>query len=85
MARQMQQKTKRAGKSAKPSAKAALAGAVDRLEAQARVLENERDALKAQLAAAQERITELEQAHEQAVNRIDWVIDSLHKVVDVEK
>ena len=45
-------------------------------------LEAERDRLKAELLAAQARIKALEQAREQALNRIDWVIDSLHNLID---
>jgi len=37
----------------------------------------ERDRLKIELAAAQARILELEKARQDAINRIDWVIDSL--------
>ncbi len=35
-------------------------------------------ALQAELAAAQARIAELEQARDETVNRIDWVLDSLN-------
>jgi hypothetical protein len=45
-------------------------------------LETERDALQAELAAARARIAELERTREQALNRIDWVIDSLHSLAD---
>ena len=45
-------------------------------------LERERDQLKAQLADAQARIARLEQARDEAVNRIDWAIDSLHNVLE---
>ncbi len=36
--------------------------------------------LEAELAAARAKIAELEQKHEEIVNRIDWVIDSLHNL-----
>lgn len=36
--------------------------------------------LKAELAAARARIAELEQKHTEIINRIDWVIDSLHNL-----
>jgi hypothetical protein len=34
--------------------------------------------LRAELATAQQRIAELEQRHADALNRIDWALDSLH-------
>lgn len=52
--------------------------ALGRLEA----LERERDALKAQLADAQVNIVQLEKARDEAVNRIDWAIDSLHNLLE---
>ena len=45
-------------------------------------LEQELRALKGELAAARARITELEQSRAQVVNRIDWIIDSLHNIRD---
>lgn len=45
-------------------------------------LEQERDALKRELDAAKARIAELEQAREQVLNRIDWIIDSLHNLTE---
>lgn len=38
--------------------------------------------LKVELAAAHARIAELEQKQAEIVNRIDWVIDSLHNLTD---
>lgn len=38
--------------------------------------------LEAELAAARGRISELEQKHADVINRIDWVIDSLHNLND---
>lgn len=43
-------------------------------------LAEENARLKAELAQAQARIAELEQKHTEIVNRIDWVIDSLHNL-----
>lgn len=43
----------------------------------------DRDQAKHALDAAQSRITELEDARDQALNRIDWAIDSIHNVLDV--
>jgi uncharacterized coiled-coil DUF342 family protein len=47
-----------------------------------RALEAERDQLRAELEAARARIAELERVREQVLNRIDWVIDSLHSLGD---
>ena len=38
--------------------------------------------LEAELAAARAQIAELEQKHAEIINRIDWVIDSLHNLND---
>ena len=38
--------------------------------------------LKAELAEARERIADLELKHAEVINRIDWVIDSLHNLTD---
>jgi hypothetical protein len=38
--------------------------------------------LKADLAAARERIADLELKQAEIINRIDWVIDSLHNLPD---
>lgn len=43
-------------------------------------LEAERDRLAAELAAAKAQIATLETARDQVLNRIDWVIDSLHSL-----
>ena len=81
MAQRDRDKAKRAG--ARPAESAAgLAEAVQRLEARAKTLERERDGLKAELDTARGRIAALEQTRAEAVNRIDWVIDSLHNVID---
>ena len=61
---------------------AGLADAVQRLEARAKTLERERDGLKSELDAARARIRALDEARADVVNRIDWVIDSLHNLKD---
>lgn len=43
---------------------------------------SERDQLKEQLARAEARIAELEGLRKQALDRMDWVIDSLEAAVD---
>jgi predicted RNase H-like nuclease (RuvC/YqgF family) len=40
-------------------------------------LEREREALKAELADAKARIAELEKGRREALDRVDWAIDSL--------
>lgn len=45
-------------------------------------LEQECARLKAELAAAKSRLQELEAQRETLVNRIDWVIDSLHTLTE---
>ena len=67
-----------------PSA-SSLAKAMERLEAKIEELRTERDRLDADLTEAQNRINSLEQANIDAVNRIDWVIDSLQNLVEEEK
>ena len=52
------------------------------LEAQLATLKQERDQLAADLQAAKARIATLEAAREEVLNRIEWVIDSLHTVRD---
>jgi hypothetical protein len=46
------------------------------------LLERERDALKEELRQAREEIAQLKQQRDQVVNHIDWVIDSLHNLVE---
>jgi phage shock protein A len=53
----------------------------DRQVQRIKSLERECERLKGQLAEANERIAALEQRGAEAVNRIDWVIDSLHNVL----
>lgn len=43
-------------------------------------LAQENARLQAELLAAKARIAELEQKHEDVINRIAWVIDSLHNL-----
>lgn len=47
-----------------------------------KALERERDRLRAQLKEAEERIARLQESRSEAVNRIDWVIDSLHNLIE---
>lgn len=59
----------------------ALESAIERLEASVASLKRERDALAAELAAAKTEIATLDAARKSAVDRIDWVIDSLNTVL----
>ncbi len=65
-----------------PRAEAATAAKspVDALEQ----LEIERDELRARLAEAEARIELLESQRLDALNRIDWAIDSIHNVLERE-
>jgi hypothetical protein len=74
-------KSKRSG----PRRRGEAAGASTEAGRQAqriKELERERDRLKIQLKEAEERIKRLEESRAEAVNRIDWVIDSLHNVLN---
>jgi len=52
------------------------------LEVRAKALERERDMLKAELEAARQRIASLEESRSVVASRIDWVIESLHGLVE---
>ena len=62
------------------AAKKSVASGASAPEQRIAALEKERDELRAELAAAQAQIRSLEQAREQVLNRIDWVIDSLQSL-----
>lgn len=83
MAQRNSKKAKRST-ARKPTTSAGLSEAVQRLEARARVLEAERDGLKAELELARATIAKLEERHGQVVTRIDWVIDSLRSAIESE-
>jgi hypothetical protein len=52
------------------------------VDARVHALEVERNELKVRLEAALARIKELEEGRDLVRNRIDWVIDSLHNMLD---
>ncbi len=78
-AKKAKRPAKRQSRTKKSPTKAKL-----KLEARIKSLEKERNRLKAQLEVAGARVTILEQGRDDAVNRIDWVIDSLHNVIESE-
>lgn len=55
---------------------------VTRLEAAVAAVTSERDRLTGELAAAQARIGDLEARNTQALERINWVIESLQTALD---
>ena len=57
-----------------PKAKAAASATVD--------LEAECMRLREELATAQARIAELEHNRDQVLDRIAWIVDSLHNLID---
>jgi hypothetical protein len=59
----------------------ALPAALARLEEQVADLMTERDGLAAELALARAEIVALEAARTDAINRIDWVLDSLQSLL----
>jgi chromosome segregation ATPase len=64
------------------SAQQALAELSQQSSSRIKTLERENSRLATQLEEALERIAHLEQSRTEAVNRIDWVIDSLHNVLE---
>lgn len=85
MVQQSRQKSKRSNtrgaRSAKEEGKPGeLVQSVQRLEAEIEALREQRDSLNSELEGAKARIAELEDVQSQVINRIDWVIDSLHNV-----
>lgn len=81
MAERVTRKSKRPAARRAGERPAALDSA-DRQGQRIKSLERECERLKAQLAEANERIAAFEQRRAEAVNRIDWVIDSLHNVLE---
>jgi len=81
MAERVTRKSKRS--SSRRGGERPVAGfdSADRQGQRIKSLERECERLKSQLAEANERIAALEQRRAEAVNRIDWVIDSLHNVL----
>ena len=73
--RQAAPSSQRGGRNVRVETKSSTVG---RLEA----VERERDQLRAKLAAAEAAISKLQQARDEAVNRIDWAIDSLHNLLE---
>lgn len=80
MAERAVKKSKRTGRRSS-TARPAPADSVDLSASRVKALERDCDRLTVQLQEAQERIALLEESRREAVNRIDWVIDSLHNVL----
>jgi hypothetical protein len=71
---------------ARPAAKGESSGigAPAALEARCLALERECETLRAELEAARTRVASLEKARTEVVNRIDWIVDSLHSLKQAE-
>lgn len=82
MAERVAQKSRRPVVATRQTGRAAPAAGKRTAAGQIEALEKERDQLKAQLAAAQAKIVKLELARDEAVERIDWALDSLHNLLE---
>ena len=82
MARRRTEKPVKTPAAPAPSAKPLPAG---KIEAGLAAIERERDELKAALADAEARIKDLDARQADIANRIAWVLDSLHSVLDERK
>jgi ribosomal 50S subunit-associated protein YjgA (DUF615 family) len=82
MAERVIQRSKRHSAPPRQAARVAPVEVKRNSKAAVEALERERDELKSQLAAARASIIKLEQARDEAVNRIDWAIDSLHNLLE---
>lgn len=82
MAQRVTQKSKGPAVPPRQGVRAAPKEAKRKSESQLEALERERDQLKVQLADARAAIAKLEHARDEALNRIDWAIDSLHNVLE---
>jgi uncharacterized coiled-coil DUF342 family protein len=82
MAARAGQKTKREAPSRRTGRASASGRSSEWYDQRIKALEAERDRLKSQLSEAEERIGRLEESRSETVNRIDWVIDSLHNVLE---
>ncbi|MCL4767892.1 MAG: hypothetical protein KJZ80_16835 [Hyphomicrobiaceae bacterium] len=70
--------TRATSRSARSEASSPAGAALDALGD----LERERNELRTRLAAAEARIELLESQRVEVLNRIDWVIDSIHNVIE---
>ena len=86
MAERLEKATKRPARKARASPRplpiSDAKGATGQLSSDPRLaaLQAECDRLRAELAVARTRISDLETQRRLAVDRIDWVIDSLHSL-----
>lgn len=82
MAARARQKTKRPAPTRRTERVGVSTRSTEWYAQRIKTLEAEADRLKTQLSEAQERIGRLEESRNETVNRIDWVIDSLHNVLE---
>ncbi len=82
MAQREREKVRRTAARSARAAAPVQDAAVDGLESRLRDTERERDRLRLELEAARARVTALEESRRQAASRIDWIIDSLHSLID---
>lgn len=82
MAQRVQNKAKRATIGRASANDSPAVGKSASLGERCRMLEAERDRLKVELETAKAEIQRLEQARADIANRIDWVIDSLHNILE---
>jgi chromosome segregation ATPase len=77
MAQRDQEKSKRT-----PARAVAQRDAMANLEDRLLNVERERDRLLHELDSMRMRVAALEESRRQASSRIDWIIDSLHSLID---
>lgn len=82
MAERVSRKSKRPAARRAGERTVASFDAADRQGQRIKSLERECERLKAELFQANERIATLEQRRAEVVTRIDWVLDSLHNVLE---
>lgn len=73
-------KAQTSASSKKSASSNASRGSSSELSLAGRDLSEENARLKSELAAAQQRIADLEIRHAEVANRIDWVLESLHNL-----
>lgn len=72
------------GSAGQKKRRTAVTGDADDLETRLQQLESERDELARRLQLAEERVRLLEERQKAVLDRIDWVIDSLHNAMEIQ-